>query len=579
MTTRGHWFGSLGWRLLAAFLTVAVGAVAVLTLVAVVSVDRRTSALADEQRAALTSQIAAALAAAYVNGRGSWRPNDLVATQSLAAAHDAHVTVRDSTGHEVTTLEAGHHDGSSGSVTPAPPATSPGPSPTPTTTTPPTPGEPHHDESMPSVPQSRQPRDAARDPDAGLLATAPIAPVAATATNRPPQSASSGAASANMTPSPRTSSPPTPPPSPPAHEQPTVVTVPIVVNGTQVGTADLTLPAGADSTVTAARDALLRTVGLGAVAAVLLAAAAAAFVARRMSLPLTALASATRSFARGDPNPERLLRPAPGELGEVARSFTAMAATVRRQDELRRAVVADVAHELRTPVTILRGQTEQLLDGVAAPTTARLVSLHDEVLRLERLTDDLATLSAADAAGLDLHTDRVDLATLTRGVVTSMDATFEGASLHVDVAAGHPVFVDADATRLTQVITNLLTNAAKFTPVGGAVTVTVARKDADALLVVADTGPGIPADELPHLFERFWRGRAAGPRAGSGIGLAIVHALVTAHGGTVTAESPSGGGARFTVRLPIRTSPGQPHDPVDPLADARAPLQPPPVRR
>jgi two-component system sensor histidine kinase BaeS len=220
-------------------------------------------------------------------------------------------------------------------------------------------------------------------------------------------------------------------------------------------------------------------------------------------------------------------------------------------------VVADVAHELRTPVTILRGQTEQLLDGIAEPTTAALVSLHDEVLRLERLTDDLATLSAADAAGLALRTAPIDLATLTRSAVEAMNATFDDAGLHVDLhvdpdAAGR-VIIDADATRLTQVVTNLLTNAAKFTPPGGTVVVTVTRQGADAVLIVADTGPGVPADELPHLFERFWRGRAAGSRGGTGIGLAVVHALVTAHGGTVTADSPAGGGARFTVRYPLST--------------------------
>lgn len=557
MNTRHRWFGTLGWRLLAAFLTVTVGAVALLALVAAVSVDRRTSALVDAQRAQLREQVAAALATAYTAGRGSWQPNGLAGVQALATAHDAHVTVRDNTGHQVTSLTPGHHDSW------APPTTPPSSPPTTlhrdTTPTGPAPQPTHQDQSTPGMtrssphptstqrwsPGSETPHSGTPDGDrharpatttggrAVGLAAAPgplVAPVAAAG--------------------PAPAAAPDPAPVAAPSPQPSTMTVPIVVDGARVGTAEISLPSGADAAVTAARDALLRTVGIGAALAVLLAAVAAVFVTRSMSRPLVALATATRSFAAGDPNPERLLQPAPGELGDVARSFTAMAASVRRQDELRRAVVADVAHELRTPVTILRGQTEQLLDGIAPPTTAALVSLHDEVLRLQRLTDDLATLSAADAAGLALHTAPVDLAKLTRGAVEAMSATFDDAGLPVELDTADPVVVDGDATRLTQVVTNLLTNAAKFTPAGGTVTVTLGRDGTDAVLTVADTGPGIPADELPHLFERFWRGRAAGSRSGTGIGLAVVHALVTAHGGTVTADSPASGGARFTVRQP-----------------------------
>lgn len=541
-------FGNLGWRLFAAFLTVAVGAVALLALVAAVAVDRRTGELADAQRTQLRAQVAVALAAAYTAGRGSWQPSDLAGVQMLAGAHDARVTVRDKTGRQVVSVDSGHHDGNGQPTTTSPtPAAShhreantrPVPQPsrhdgTNPGLTRPSPRPTQHDGSssgtthtapQPTQPDRMLPRSQTHDGGGHALSAVTGATVVLAAAPRlVPVAASS------------------PPPTP--------VTVPIVVNGAQVGTAEITLPSGGDTAVAAARDALLRSVGLGAALAVLLAGVVAAFVTRRMSRPLVALADATRSFAAGDPEPERLLRPAPGELGEVGRSFTAMAATVRRQDELRRGVVADVAHELRTPVTILRGQTEQLLDGIATPTSARLVSLHDEVLRLERLTDDLATLSAADAAGLALHTTPIDLAKLTTGAVEAMTPGFNDAALHVTLDTADAVVVDGDATRLRQVVTNLLTNAAKFTPAGGTVTVTVTHERSQAVLTVADTGPGIPADELPHLFERFWRGRAAGSRSGTGIGLAVVHALVSAHHGTVTAHTPAGGGTRFTVRLP-----------------------------
>ncbi|MGN6524142.1 MAG: sensor histidine kinase, partial [Actinomycetes bacterium] len=194
--------------------------------------------------------------------------------------------------------------------------------------------------------------------------------------------------------------------------------------------------------------------------------------------------------------------------------------------------------------------TEAIIDGVSEPTPERLVSLHDEVLRLERLTDDLATLSAADAAALSLHRAPVDLVGLARRSVDALAPVLDDAGLSARVDADCPVVVGGDDTRLVQVVTNLVNNAAKFTPSGGSVRLTVLRVDDDAVLTVADTGPGIPADELPHLFERFWRGSAARVHRGTGIGLSVVHALVVAHGGTVTADSPPSGGARFTVRLP-----------------------------
>ncbi|MGE5763754.1 MAG: sensor histidine kinase [Mycobacterium leprae] len=537
MDARRRWFGTLGWRLLAAFLTVAVGAVALLALTAAVSVDRGTTALLAAQRTQLRTQIASALADAYTAGRGSWPPTDLAGVQTLATAQGTRVVMLDRNGHEVATVEP-RHSWNDEWMRPRSPAPSTWPTTPRHTEAPgghdgrggtPTPGPSQWSHDSSRAPR-HTPHDDWRSPDdrredSHALPTTPVAtaPVVLATGPRLRTAADNGMGQ---------------------------VTVPVIVNGTRVGTAQLTLPAGADSPVTAARAALLRSVGIGAALAVLLATVTAVLVSRRVSRPLVALTAATRSFAAGEPVPDGLLRPAPGELGELGRAFTAMAATVRRQDELRRSVVADVAHELRTPVTILRGQTEQLLDGIALPTPGRLVSLHDEVLRLERLTDDLATLSAADAAGLMLHTRPVDLGELARQAVEAMSAGFDDADLHVRLKADDGIVVMADATRLIQVVTNLLTNAAKFTPAGGTVTVTVGNDGAYGVLTVADTGPGIAADELPHLFERFWRGHTAGSRSGTGIGLAVVHALVTAHRGTVTAASPSDGGARFTVRLP-----------------------------
>ncbi len=490
-------FGTLRWRLLAAFLAVAVVAVGLLAVSAAVSVDRHSTALAEQQRDRLREEIAEVLAAAYVAGSGDRHADDLAVAAALADTADTTVVVADGHGREVARLGAGDRR--------APHTTSPvAPRETHTLTRTPA-SEPHGDHDEPTG------SDATRGTTRGVAALV--------STTDAPAGTSSE-------------------------------TIPIVVDGRRVGTALLTLPVDEPVAVAAARTALLGQVRLGAVAAVLVAAVAAFFVSRRLSRPLLALADATRAFAEGDPNADARLRPAPGELGAVAAAFAEMAATIRRQDVLRRAVIADVAHELRTPVTILRGQTEQLLDGIAAPTEGHLVSLHDEVLRLERLTDDLATLSSADAVGLVLRLKPVDLAALTRQAVEAVRTRFTDAELSVDVRADEVVEVAGDGTRLTQIVTNLLTNAARFTPPGGRVTVTIARSGTDAVLTVTDTGPGIAEDELPHVFDRFWRGRAARGRSGTGIGLAVVAALVRAHHGTVTAGSAAGGGACFTVRIP-----------------------------
>ncbi|HET9079285.1 MAG TPA: HAMP domain-containing sensor histidine kinase, partial [Trebonia sp.] len=253
---------------------------------------------------------------------------------------------------------------------------------------------------------------------------------------------------------------------------------------------------------------------------------------------------------RGDPDAERLLRRGPGELGQVSDAFTAMARGLRREDRLRRDMVADIAHELRTPVTVLQGGTEELLDGIADPTPGKLTSLHDETLRLGRLVDDLATLAAAQAAGLTLHRAPADLGKIAAGAADALAPQFAEAGLRLNLDTA-PAMVNADEARIAQIATNLLTNAVKYTPPGGQVTVTTRADVTAARLTVADTGPGIPAADLPHVFERFWRGSGARARSGTGIGLAVVAELAAAHGGSVTAASEPGSGAVFTVALPV----------------------------
>lgn len=326
----------------------------------------------------------------------------------------------------------------------------------------------------------------------------------------------------------------------------------VTVDGSVVGTAQLRFPANAlPPAEREVRDALARTVLYGSAAAAAVALLVAAGVARWITRPLRALTRAAHAMGGGDRAARSGLDRAPGQLGELAHAFDRMADSLAREDELRRALVADVAHELRTPVTILRGSCEELGDGLAEPTPERLTSLHEEVLRLERVVDDLGTLASAEAAGLRLERRPVDLGEIVGEVITALDPQYRAAGVELETIS-NPAPVTGDATRLGQVVENLLTNALKFTPAGGVVAVSVGTADGDARLVVEDTGPGIPDDELPRVFDRFWRGRSSHGVAGSGIGLAVVAELVRAHDGRVDAANAPGRGARFTVSLPRR---------------------------
>jgi two-component system, OmpR family, sensor histidine kinase BaeS len=186
---------------------------------------------------------------------------------------------------------------------------------------------------------------------------------------------------------------------------------------------------------------------------------------------------------------------------------------------------------------------------VAEPTPAQFGVLRDQVLRLARIVGDLETLSEADAAAVRLATDRVDLADIAATAADSLAGRFEAAGITL-ARRLDSVDVVADAGRLHQVIINLLTNALKFTPAGGQVTIDAGPVEDRAVLLVSDTGVGIPADELPRIFDRFWRGHQAARTGGSGIGLAVAAELARAHGGELTAASAVGRGTQMTLTLP-----------------------------
>jgi two-component system, OmpR family, sensor histidine kinase BaeS len=327
-------------------------------------------------------------------------------------------------------------------------------------------------------------------------------------------------------------------------------TMPIVVRGHPRGTALVRFTssglAAADDVL---RSALLRAIAGAAGLAALLALLTGLAVARRITRPIGGLIAVTRSMAGGDRASRAGDVRAPGELRDLAAAFDQMADTLDREDQIRRDMVASVAHELRTPIAVLQGGHEALLDGIIEPTPAELGSLRDEVLRLAEMVDDLQTLAAADAAALHLERRRRDLADIAASAADSLARRFEAADVTLRrQLSGAPVV--GDSRWLHQLVTNLLSNALKFTPAGGTVTIITGQDARSAVLEVADTGIGITADELPHIFGRFWRGQHAAQTSGSGIGLAIASELARAHGGALTASSQPGQGTRLTLTLP-----------------------------
>lgn len=297
-------------------------------------------------------------------------------------------------------------------------------------------------------------------------------------------------------------------------------------------------------------EALLVAGGAGVAASLVV----SVLMARRVVGPVRRLARASRRVAAGRYD-ERVPVQGRDELGELATSFNEMAAALAATERRRLELIGDVAHELRTPLAVLEGYLEGLLDGVVPPTERTWAKLHAEAGRLRRLVDDLQELSRAEAGQIPLSPASVDPAQLVRAAVERLAAQFEekGLSLEVDLPTALPT-VRADPDRAVQVLSNLLANALRYTPAPGRVRVSARAADGVVRFAVADTGIGVAPEHLPHLFERFYRVDKSRSRelGGSGIGLTIARALVEAMGGRIWAESPGlGQGATFHFSLPV----------------------------
>lgn len=285
-----------------------------------------------------------------------------------------------------------------------------------------------------------------------------------------------------------------------------------------------------------------RVVVIGAVAGLVLGGLTAWWLARRVLRPLARLTDATRQVAAGDLS-ARVAEPGDAELADVARSFNRMAATLERVEQLRTALVEDVAHELRTPLTTLRGYTEALADGVVEPTPEMLRTVHEEIERLSRLVERLDRLAREQAPARALARAEVDLGDVVRRSLALVAPELAARRIEVRVEEGaRRPLLSADPDGIGQVVGNLVQNAARYTTDGGDIVIRLETEGATVRCSVANSGPEIPAGELPLIWERFHRVDRSRAKAtgGAGIGLAIVRQIVEAHGGDVGARSGDG---------------------------------------
>ncbi|MGH3193402.1 MAG: sensor histidine kinase [Streptosporangiaceae bacterium] len=330
---------------------------------------------------------------------------------------------------------------------------------------------------------------------------------------------------------------------------------PLILRGRRIGTLLVRftgrgLVASADNLRSSLERAVVGAAGLAALAALVL----ALLASQRITRPVGNLIVAARAMALRDSSARAGDLPgAPAELRELGAAFDQMADSLTAQEQLRRDLVADVAHELRTPVAVLQANTEALLDGIVAHTPQQTAALHQEVLRLGRIVDDLQTLAATGAAVLHLSMQSCDLALIAGDAADEWGGIFASHGLTLERRL-ESAAVEADPGRLHQIVTNLLSNALKFTPSGGQVVMSVTSYARQARLEVSDTGVGIAPEDQPHVFDRLWRGAHASPAAGSGIGLAVAAELIRAQNGTIEVSSEPGRGTRFTVLLPLTAS-------------------------
>ena len=336
-----------------------------------------------------------------------------------------------------------------------------------------------------------------------------------------------------------------------------VMTAPVVVQGVRVGTVSVW--AYGQGALLTDRDAQFRSGSLtaltvAALVAVALASLGGLWFSKLLVRPITEMTVTVQALRQGD----RMARTGfegDDEIAVLGKTFDEMADAIEADRELERRLTADVAHELRTPLQAIQATVEAMQDGVLPADEERLGIVRDETVRLARLADAILELTRLERGSLPFEMHRIDLSVPVRAAADSFQALVDATDLafRVDVAPG--VFVIGDVDRLQQAVSNLLGNAARYTPAGGSIGVSVRVESGCALIEVSDTGIGIAEEDLPHVFSRFWRADAAraSSTGGLGIGLAVTKEIVERHKGTIGVDSRTGAGTKFTIRLPLAT--------------------------
>ncbi|MBK7217543.1 MAG: HAMP domain-containing histidine kinase [Candidatus Promineofilum sp.] len=303
-------------------------------------------------------------------------------------------------------------------------------------------------------------------------------------------------------------------------------------------------------------DRMSRAILISAIGAGLLALVLGAALASTISRPVRELTDGTKALAAGDLGHQVPVRTA-DEIGQLAQSFNRMSADLARSTQLRKQMTADIAHDLRTPLSVILGYSEALQDDKLPGTLEIYGAMHRQAQHLNRLIEDLRTLSLADAGQLSLQRRTVQPGDLLEHAAIAYLPQAEERGIQLSVTAEATPGYLRRPDRLVQVIGNLVGNALRHTPDGGHVQLAAALAGPRVVLSVTDDGPGIPNDDLPHIFERFYRGDKARVDDGSsGLGLAIARSLVEAHGGQIGVENVASGGARFTIALPLANGNG-----------------------
>ena len=359
-----------------------------------------------------------------------------------------------------------------------------------------------------------------------------------------------------------------------AHNQP------LVVDGKLIGTIlSPPAPLGLTPQEQAYLERTNRALTFAALGAATLALIVGIWLARTLTRPLRALTDATEKMAGGELNQQVAVN-SKDEIGELAESFNRMSREVAKANQLRRQMTADIAHDLRTPLTVIAGYVESMRDGDLAPTPERLDSIYAEIERLQRLVADLRLLAVTDAGELRLNLAPVNPKGLLERVAASFNLSAEQKEIALSVEADPNLpEIQADESRLDRVLSNLVSNAIRHTPNNGSVSIRATRKEGGTqvdrytrtqvhtntdvelrntqyvVITVADNGEGIPSTDIPHIFDRFYRSdksRTDADGASSGLGLAIAKALVEAHGGRIKVSSAVGNGTKFEIELPVK---------------------------